>query len=51
MKTEQPDEIECRPDGWKRFESAVDAALANRSAHKATPSRPRVTTKKRGKTA
>jgi hypothetical protein len=27
-KSERLDEIELRPDGWERFEKAVDAAAA-----------------------
>jgi hypothetical protein len=31
------DEIKLRPDGWDRFEGAVDAAVKNGPKHKITP--------------
>lgn len=29
-----PDEIELRPDGWERFEKAVDAAVRTPAQHR-----------------
>jgi hypothetical protein len=31
----QKDEIELRPDGWERFEKAVDAAVKGGPKHRA----------------
>jgi hypothetical protein len=41
-KSKQETQIELHPDGWKRFEQAVDAAVKNGPQHRsATPKRPK----------
>jgi hypothetical protein len=39
----EPDEIDLRPDGWERFEKAVDAAVKGGPQH-----RPKMTRKSGG---
>jgi hypothetical protein len=34
---EQVEDIELRPDGWERFEKAVDAALRTPPQHRTKP--------------
>jgi hypothetical protein len=36
----KPDEIELRPDGWGRFERAVDAAVKGGPKHRPSKTRP-----------
>jgi len=36
-KKAKSEEIETRPDGWERFESAVDAAVKSGPKHREAP--------------
>ncbi len=36
-KSSKPDDIEERPDGWERFERAVDAAVKSGPKHREKP--------------
>jgi len=37
----EPEEIELRPDGWERFEKAIDAAVKGGPRHRPKPTRMR----------
>jgi len=40
-KSEQPKAVDLRPDGWERFERAIDAAVKAGPKHKAAKKPPR----------
>ncbi len=44
-------EIELRPDGWARFEAAVDAAIKSGPKHRTTPKKTSIKKKTRSKDA
>lgn len=37
LKSAQAEKIDLRPDGWERFEKAVDAAVRTPAPHRAVP--------------
>lgn len=41
------DEFEARPDGWERFEKAVDAAIKSGPIPKPAPKQARKTTRRK----
>jgi hypothetical protein len=38
---QNPSEVELRPDGWERFENAVDAAVKSGPKHRAPTPKPK----------